>query len=164
MLEENKAVIRRYFDEVMGQEDLAAASELVSADYLNHSLANPAIGFVSLRQRITSLRSAFPDAKITLEDLIAEGEKVIARWTLRGTHQGLFHDGLVNNVAPTGKPVTMTAISIFRVENGKIVECWSERDRLGRLHQLGVLAPLIESFAQAPAPDAPAPDAPTRAA
>ena len=65
---------------------------------------------------------------------------------------------------PTGRPVTMTAISIFRVENGKIVECWSERDRLGRLHQLGVLAPLAESFAQAPAPDAPAPHAPTQAA
>ena len=79
-------------------------------------------------------RSGFPDIHITIEDEIAEGDKVLSRWTLRGTHKGEFA-----GTAPTGKHVTVTAMTLFRFEAGKIVEGWDYWDALGFMTQLGLL-------------------------
>lgn len=135
----NKRIVQRYFEEVLQGRNFDLVSELVSTNYTNHSLVQDDIGFVGLRQRLGKLFEAFPDAQFDLADLIAEDDRVVARWTLQGTHSGVFNGGIFNSLEPTGRPFTMSAITIFRLEDGQVVECWNERDRLGRLLQLGVL-------------------------
>jgi steroid delta-isomerase-like uncharacterized protein len=83
------------------------------------------------------MRAAFPDTRMTIEDEIAEGDKVVIRWTIRGTHKGEYM-----GIAPTGKEVTVTGISVYRIERGKIVEDWSNNDMLGMLQQLGAIPSL----------------------
>ena len=85
------------------------------------------------KQRITAFRKAFPDLHLTIDDLISEGDQVVFRVTVRGTHQGAFM-----GISPTGKSVTVTAIDIARFVNGKIVEHWGQMDSLGLMQQLGV--------------------------
>jgi predicted ester cyclase len=80
---------------------------------------------------------AFPDGQVTVEDLLADGDKVVVRISLRGTHQGAFR-----GIAPTGKPITLMGIHIFRFANGKVVEHWGLMDWLAALQQLGVVPPL----------------------
>lgn len=147
MSDSNKEIVRRYFEEVLGAGDFDVVSALVDATYDNHSLMRDDTGFVGLRNRLTALRTAFPDLSVELHDLIAEDDKVVARWTLRGTHEGPFNEGLYNNLEPTGRSIAMSAITIFRLAGGKIVECWNERDRLGRLQQIGVLPNLSSGAA-----------------
>ncbi len=77
--------------------------------------------------------AAFPDAKATVEELLADGDKVVARVSIRGTHQGAFR-----GIAPTGKPIALLGINIFRIANGKIVEHWAVRDDLSFLQQVGL--------------------------
>jgi steroid delta-isomerase-like uncharacterized protein len=86
--------------------------------------------------------AAFPDAQVTIEDQIAEGDKVVARFTMRGTHRGAFM-----GLAPTGKHVTLTGIGIFRVEEGKIAEFWENVDVLGLLQQLGAIPQMAQTGA-----------------
>jgi steroid delta-isomerase-like uncharacterized protein len=81
--------------------------------------------------------TAFPDLHFTIEDMVAEGDKVVVRWIVRGTHRGTFQD-----IPPTGKAVTLTGISLFRVANGRGVEVWTDADYLGMLQQLGVVPAL----------------------
>jgi len=76
--------------------------------------------------------------RVSVEDVIAEGDKVVARWVVRGTHKGEFM-GPTGSIPPTGKQVTVLAIHIFRIADGKFIERWPERDRLGLLQQLGVV-------------------------
>ena len=83
---------------------------------------------------VGAFRAAFPDLRVKNEDVIAEGDKVVARWTARGTH-----NGALMNIPPTGKQVTLKGIDVLRIEGGKIVERWGEFDALGMLHQLGVI-------------------------
>ena len=150
---ENKLIVQRYFEEVVNQGNLAEAGELVAAGYVNHSLARPDNGLEGLnclKRRITYLRGAFPDVQVTVDDLIAEGDIVVARWTMRGTHRGILNEGTFNRLLPTGNDFIMTAISIFRLADGKITECWTERDRVGRLQQLGVVPPLDKLAAAMP--------------
>lgn len=153
MSETNKEIVRRYFEEVLGAGNLDVVSALVDTSYTNHSLTRADTGFVGLRNRLTALRTAFPDLSVELHDLIAEDDKIVARWTLRGTHEGPFNEGWYNNIPPTGRPTAMTAITIFRLAEDKIVECWNERDRLGRLRQLGVLPNSAAESSPAEAPD-----------
>ena len=137
-LAENKALARRSF-EAFNQRDLAAADEIYAPSYVLHNpIAPPDLprGPDGVRQQHAGYLAAFPDAQITVEDLIAEGDRVAVRVTVRGTHQGTFI-----GVAPTGRRVTLEAITIYRVDAGKIVEDWTIADIPGLLQQLGASAP-----------------------
>jgi steroid delta-isomerase-like uncharacterized protein len=135
--EENKVLVRRLGEEVWSKGNLAVADELLATNFVFHyappGLASDREGY---KQLVSMVRAAYPDRQITIEDLIAEGDKVAYRWSWRGTHTGEIH-----GIAPTGKQVTMTGISINRIEGGKIVEEWGEMDRLGLMQQLGVVPP-----------------------
>ena len=135
----NKAVIRRLFADVFNRGDTDVVDELVGAEVLGHDPTSPEPrrGFASVKQVVVLFRTAFPDGRFPLEDLIAEGDKVVARWGLQGTHRGAFM-----GVGPTGKPVSVTGIAIYRLADGKIVEYWGNFDTLGLLQQLGVLSPV----------------------
>lgn len=129
--QENKAVARRYLEEVLSKGNLAVVDELVATNYVGHSTTAPEVkGPEGLKQRATQLRTAFPDIQFTIDDMVAEGDKVATRTTFHGTHKGEYR-----GVAPTGKAVTVTGIGILRIANGKIQEGWLNTDLM---HQLGV--------------------------
>ena len=132
--EANKAIIRRY-RQAHEQNDLTTLDAIVAADLITHSQAPglPA-GREGGKMAHQGARAAFPDSKTTTDDLIAEGDKVVERFTLVGTQKGDFM-----GIPATGKPVKVTGMSIFRIANGKIVEHWGENDGIGLLMQLGVL-------------------------
>ncbi len=134
--EESKALVRRYVEEVVNRRNLDVLDEIFAADFVQYGGEPDQVsGVEDLKQFFVMLRSGFPDFQGTIEDLFAaEGDKVVLRFTLRGTHQGEFM-----GVAPTGRQVTMAGIDIFRVANGKIVELWSQEDMLGMMQKLGVV-------------------------
>ena len=134
--EDNKALIRRGI-EVLNRGNVTEISatfdELFVPDFVRH---DPAGGFRSredYKRFFFSFLAALP-GQFTIEDLIAEGEKVVLRYTYRGTHQGQWR-----GLPPTGKPVTFTGIYIYRIPDGKIVEGWEIADALGLVQQLGVI-------------------------
>ena len=140
--EENKALIRRGY-EVANRgnltEILAAADELYAPDFVLHdpSSALPAGGIRSredYKQFGTGFLAAFPDLEWTIEDMIAEGEKVVVRYTFHGTHQGQWR-----GLPPTGKAVTFTGTVTCRMVDGKVVEAWQNADNLSVLRQLGLI-------------------------
>jgi len=136
--EENKALVRRAFEEVWNQGKLDVIDEIFAADFVYHIAGSPDIhGPDGEKQFVTMHRTAFPDIKFTVEDWIAEGDKVVTRWTFTGTHKGELM-----GISPTGVQVTMTGISIGRIAGGKIVEVWGNADSLGMLQQLGAVPPL----------------------
>src|SRR5919202_553510 len=131
----NKALLRRFYSELWGQGDLGAIPELVSEDFVDHHpLRGAPPGREGLAALVTTWRTAFPDMRETVEDLIAEGEKVVGRFTMRGTHSGEFM-----GVPATGRSVTMSGIDIVRVEGGKIVEFWYGEHLLELMQQLGAV-------------------------
>jgi len=131
-VEQNKAVIRRFYEEFHGKRDLAVADEIIAIDFV---LDNPPThGREAFKQGVIALRSAFPDMQVAYENMIAEGDRVACRWIVRGTHKGEFQ-----GIAPTGRQVTMTGMSIFRIAGDKIVESWNDFDGLGLMQQLGVI-------------------------
>lgn len=133
-LEATKAMVRLICDEVFNQGNLAVAEEVFAANYVEHFPGLPS-GLDGFKHFLTMLRAAFPDLHVTLEDLIGEGDQVVWRWTMHGTHQGeLFR------LPATGKQATWTEIQIGRFAGGKLVEHWMSFDRLDLLQQLG-LAP-----------------------
>ena len=133
--EENKALVRRLYEEIINRGNLAPVDELLAPDYKEgNALAGPQ-GFT---QFISRIGAAFPDLHITIEDMIAEGDKVAARLTVTGTHDGPM-SGPMGDVPPTGKRATWTGIDIIRVEGGKIAQRHSERDLLAMMQQLGVI-------------------------
>ena len=110
--------------------------EIFAPDFVQYG-ADPdqVSGVEELRQFFVMMRSGFPDFQVTIEDLFAaEGEKVVLRFTFRGTHQGEFM-----GVAPTGKRVTMAGIDIFRIADGKIAELWNQEDVLVMMRQIGAI-------------------------
>ena len=125
-LEKNKAIARRYQEEVWGKGDLALIDELVAADFVDHSLP---VGmdpkFTGAKRAVKGAIDAFPDGQWTVEDLVAEGDKVVIRWRMQATHEHEFR-----GIAPGGKPVTVTGITILRIAGGKIVERWVNWDSL----------------------------------
>ncbi len=133
--EELKAIARRYIEEVWNNGNLALIDELFTPDYINHT---PSIGQMAgpegIKQLIGSFRNAAPDLHFTINDMIAEGDRVVTRWTAQGTHQGELM-----GVPPTGKQITVTAIVIDRIVEGRIVEHWAGRDDLGLFQQLGLI-------------------------
>jgi steroid delta-isomerase-like uncharacterized protein len=135
--EANKALVRRVYEEGLGSGNFALLDEALGEDLVDHSLfPGQETGRESFRRRFTLVRTAFPDASMTVEDALADGDKVICRWTLRGTHTGPF-----GSIPPTGRRVRVTGINITRIVGGKIVEHWANFDNLGLLQQLGVFQP-----------------------
>jgi len=134
--EENKAIVRRQEEKLFTQGNLDAADEIYAPNYVGHDPTNPEDmrGLVAAKQAAADYREAFPDLQVTIEDLIAEGDKVAARVRFRGTHQGEL-EGL----APTGRRVESTGIVISRIEAGKIAEDWANFDDLGMMQQLRVI-------------------------
>ncbi len=115
--------------------NIDAVDAYIAPDFISHNLPpGQAHGPEGIKQALRGLHSAFPDLDATLDDLIAEGDKVVARYTIRGTHAGLFL-----GIAGTGKRVTLAAIGIYRLADGKFVESWVQMDTLGLLQQLGVV-------------------------
>jgi steroid delta-isomerase-like uncharacterized protein len=131
--EENKVVVRRYLEETWNQKNLGILDQLTAPDYARYvsGQASP-LNREGQKQRIASFHQALPDVHLTLEDLISEGDRVVFRITLHGTHQGILL-----GVPPTGKQVTISAIDIARLADGKIVEHWGQMDTFGLLQQLG---------------------------
>ena len=128
----NKELIRRHFDEIWNQRQLHLAAELVSPNYYSHfPVPGQPPGIAGFTYAVQSLHTSFPDLVITLDDLIAENDKVVARLTARGTHQGDFR-----GISPTGRTVQWTGIRIFRLAAGKIVEHWANWNDLSLLRQL----------------------------
>ena len=139
MPEQNKAFVRHLIEEVIGRGNFALVDELVAADYMGHSSSPEMNSMEGHKQFFAALRRAFPDLQITVEDQIAEGDRVVTRWTARGTHQAEFAV-----VPPTGRWVVMNGIDIDRIANGKLVDCWTRSDDLSLLQQLGAIpAPAI---------------------
>jgi steroid delta-isomerase-like uncharacterized protein len=122
-IKDNKVIIRRFFDEVFNQGNMEVIDELVARDVSGQDAAIGETRTIEAVKEVAVLfRTAFPDASYVIHDLIAEGDKVVARWRLTGTHRGIFLD-----VLPTEKRVIMNGILIYRLEDGKIVEYWGER-------------------------------------
>ncbi len=138
MSEENTAIVRRFYDEVMGKGDFDALNQLVAPDFVDHgeSMMGSPQGREALRQSIVAMHSSFPDFNVTIDDTIADGEMVGIRGTMKCTHQGKFM-----NVAPTGNELTWKGLAMFRVVDGKIVARWFNSDSLNILQQVG-LAPV----------------------
>jgi steroid delta-isomerase-like uncharacterized protein len=131
--EENKAQARGSY-EAFNQRNWEDFYEQIADDYVFHIASMTGQGKDAYKQFLSMYLTAFPDVHLTIEDLIAEGDTVVVRHTFTGTHQGNFM-----GIAPTGKYVTVTAILIFRVANGKGIEIWINGDDLGVLQQLGVV-------------------------
>jgi steroid delta-isomerase-like uncharacterized protein len=136
MSEGNKNVVRRLFEEVWNKGNLQVTDELFTPNYHHHDASTPDVGRgpESEKKRATLYRAAFPDLRLTIEDLIAEGETVMARWSCRGTHKGDL-----SGIAPTGKQINISGVSIARFANGKMAEGWVNWDALGMMQQLGVV-------------------------
>ena len=133
--EAHKTSARRFYDEVFNKKNRAAIDEFIDPNQVDHA-APPGTpgGLAGAKQTIGMYLTAFPDLHFTVEDMIAEGDKLVARLTVRGTQQGAFM-----GIPPTGKHVTVTAIDISRMAGGKSVEHWIEMDTLGMMQQLGVI-------------------------
>lgn len=134
MSEENKALVRRSFEEVWNDKNLNVIDEIMAPDVVNHS-EPPGLpeGAEGSKAFIGMYLSAFPDTRMTIEDMIATGDMVVTRWVATGTHEGELM-----GIPPTGKHVTVTGISINRISGGRIVEGWGQFDALGMMQQLGV--------------------------
>ena len=133
---ENKAVVRRFFEELLSTDNLALADELLSPGFRFYFAGSPdPMGLESYKEFLAARRAAFPERRFVVEDMIAEGEKVSARFTMRGTQKGELR-----GIAPSGREVTMTGIDMIRLEEGKMVEDRVEVDQLGMMQQLGVIA------------------------
>ncbi|MFQ5859457.1 MAG: ester cyclase [Anaerolineae bacterium] len=136
-VEENKTLFRRYIGEVYNKGNVAVIDELLAPNFVHHNLP-PGVrpDREGLKQFVTVLLAGFPDFRITVEDMVAEGDKVVVRATWRGTHKGEFI-----GIPPTGRQVTVTEIGIHRIEGGKVSESRVEVDQLGMMQQLGVVPP-----------------------
>ena len=137
-MEENKAIIRRWLEEGWTRGNLAVADEVIDVGFVVHGAGGQAVptGPEGVKQLVSAWRTGFPDGRMIVDDMLAEGDKVVIRMTWRGTHNGVFY-----GIAPTGRQVSVTSIGIDRVANGKIVEGWGEIDMLGLYQQIGAISP-----------------------
>jgi steroid delta-isomerase-like uncharacterized protein len=135
--EENKELIRR-FAECWNQGSLALIEEFIATDFIQHDPQRPDIrSREDYKRWYAETHSLFPDLYITVEDLVAEADRVVARWTFRGTNTGDFETPAPSPA--TGKQVTVSGVDIFRLAGGKIVEAWFHEDTMGMMQQLGFL-------------------------
>jgi predicted ester cyclase len=131
----NKQVIHRLYEDCINPGRLELLAELVSDAYVGPRGERGAAGFATT---ITGLRAGFPDIHFTIDDLVAEADRVTVRWTWHATHAGTFVSP-AGRFAATGKPIANTAIAIYQLADHKIVHAWLESDRLGVLQQIGAL-------------------------
>jgi steroid delta-isomerase-like uncharacterized protein len=132
-VEDNVAVVRRLFDVGWNQGNLAVVDELVAEDALSHH-EGVVVGRDPWKQSIVMYRGAFPDLRYTIDDLIAVDDKVVARWTARGSDTVGFL-----GLPPTGRQAAVTGITIYRLVGGQLVEHWDEFDLAGLLQKLGII-------------------------
>jgi steroid delta-isomerase-like uncharacterized protein len=134
-LEANKDVIRAYVETIFNQQQLDRADEFVASDYVDHAaLPGQAPGLEGAKQKWAMYLAGIPDLRVTIEELVAEGDNVGVRRSYAGTHQGELL-----GIPATGKQVRISGISIFRLAGGKVAEQWEQLDRLALMQQLGVL-------------------------
>jgi steroid delta-isomerase-like uncharacterized protein len=135
----NKAIARRWSDELWSEGKLAVADEIVAPGYVRHDPGDPfpARGPEDVKRIVAMVRKTLPDFEIEVEAMVAEGDVVVSRYTVTGTDVRGYM-----GMPPTGRTVRTTAIQMFRFADGKIVESWAARDDLGTLRQLGHLPPL----------------------
>jgi predicted SnoaL-like aldol condensation-catalyzing enzyme len=133
-LDANKAIDRRYAEEVLDQGKLDVIDEICSDDYAGHVPGMPPMDREGDKHLIGMLHAAFPDLHCTMDDQIAEGDRVVHRLTCSGTHRGDFM-----GIPPSGNSVTVGGININRIANGKIAESWGVIDMLGLLRQIGAI-------------------------
>jgi steroid delta-isomerase-like uncharacterized protein len=146
-IEQHKAIARRWSEELWGQGNLAVADEIIAPDYIRHDPGDPfpAHGPEDVKRIVTMLRAMLPDMRIVVEDMVAEGDKVVSRYSSTATDtQGYMGQ------PPSGKVIHAVGIQLFRFAGNKIVESWAVRDDLGILRQLG-LVPSLASMQQQPA-------------
>jgi predicted ester cyclase len=130
---ENEAIVRRFLDEAYNKGNLGIGDELLTADCVFYTpSAVPGIG--GWKRYAAAFLSAFPDLSITLDDVVAQGSKVAARWTAAGSHQGSLR-----GIAPTGNRVSWVGIAIYKLADGKICEVWGVNDALGIMQQIGAI-------------------------
>ena len=135
--ETNKTVSRRFFEEVFSKGKLNVLDEIIAKDHVNSgpgAIAGLPNGLEGAKQFVTAYRNAFPDVHLTIDEQIAEGDKVVTRWTGHGTHQGELA-----GIQATNKSTTVTGISVDRFVNGKIAESWGIFDEFGMMQQLGAI-------------------------
>ena len=143
MSEALKAVVWRFLEEIWHQGNLQVIDEIIAPNYVRHTShyregGRDVYGPEGARQSIAAFRVAFPDVHFTVEDMLVAEDKVVIRWTCRGTHRGTFL-----GITPTGKVITFTGINIYRIANGQIVERWAEEDAISLYQQLGLLSPQL---------------------
>lgn len=147
-IDDNKALVRRFYEEVWDAGNVGVANEVFDDDYVRHDLrpGQAVPGGAGQAMIAGDFRAAFPDLRMRVDLVLAEGDLVAARWTTEGTNTGSW-----GGLPPTGRHAVFSGVNIFRIRDGKVVELWNHRDDLGLMEQLGA-----ELFAGvAPADDEP---------
>jgi len=139
--EQNKKIVRRLIEEPW-KGNLSVVDELIDSKYVGYdpSIPEPLRGPDGFKENVANYLAAYSNARITVEDQIAEGDKVATRWTGRGTH-----DGDLMGVGPTGKQVTVSGLTFSRIANGKVVEEYTNWDTFGMMQKLGVVPELAHA-------------------
>jgi steroid delta-isomerase-like uncharacterized protein len=127
----NKGLLRRFYREVYIDWNMTLADEVVSPEFTSHDWLDGATGPRAFREYYAAMRSAVPDARYDVDDMIAEGDRVVVRWRMLGTHLGAF-----KGIAPTGRAITLKGIAIYRVDDGKLMERWVVSDLHGALEEV----------------------------
>jgi steroid delta-isomerase-like uncharacterized protein len=135
-IEQNKDLVRQMVEDVFNKGNISKVDEYLAPDFIEREVLPPGVpgGREGVKVLIQTFRGAFPDFKATITDIIAEGDKVVARQTWSGTHKGEFM-----GVAPTGKSVSIEVIDIIRITGGKFVEHWGQIDNMGLMTQIGAI-------------------------
>jgi predicted ester cyclase len=143
-MEANAARAGQVLTEVLSTGNLALLDDVVAPNVVRHDLGGrpDIVGLQGIKLFVTAIRTAFPDIELTIEDVIAEGDKVVVRYTARGTHKGVFQ-----GIAATGRQVSWAGINIYRHEGSKAVETWQLASTLAVIQQLGVVTPSADAGA-----------------
>jgi predicted ester cyclase len=141
-VEENKVIVRRFYEEVMNNGDVELLNELMDAEFDDHgeALFGSPHGREVIKQGIIATRSILPDLHVSIEEMIAEDDMVAVRGIMRCTHQGEWL-----GVTPTGNELTWKGIAMFRLANGRLMQRWFNSDGLSIVQQLGLVPPLVKS-------------------
>ncbi len=145
--EANKILARRLIDLVWNEGRLAEAEALLAPAFVNHSApAGPPADRAAFLRAAATTRVTFPDFRVTVEELVAEGDLVVAHFTARGTHQVAWQHPIIGRIAATGTAVQWRGVRLFRIADGAVTATWLYTDSLGLLQQLGALPGLAESL------------------
>ena len=128
---DNKGLVRRFYKEVFADWNMALVDEVLSPEFVSHDWPHGASGRRAFRDFYSAIRSAVPDGRYQVDDLIAEGDKVVVRWRLLGTHEGAF-----GGIAPSGRAITLKGIAIYRLQGGRLMERWVVSDLYGLLKEI----------------------------